>query len=74
MVFRLFDRASSSELWSARALLCTMSEEAITTSGIRKSRGCSSLFRTIIGISSAARLRSILRQTGITPEELADLL
>jgi len=39
MVFRLFDHAGSSEPWSAPALLCTTSEGAITTYGIRKSRG-----------------------------------
>jgi len=40
MFFLSFDHASSSELWSAPALLCTMSEEATTTFDIHKSRDC----------------------------------
>ena len=39
MVFLSFDDASSSGLWNAPDLLCTMYEGAITTYGIRKNRG-----------------------------------
>jgi hypothetical protein len=65
---RLFDHASSSEPWSALALLCTTPEGAITTCGIRKKPAL--LVRDL----KRGTLRSILRQAGITPEELADLL
>ena len=40
MVFLPFDHASSSGLWNAPDLSCTMYEGAITTCGIRKNRGC----------------------------------
>jgi hypothetical protein len=74
MVFLSFDRASSSGPCSAPALLCTISGGAITTFGIRKKPG---LLVTVPYHSrdlKRATLRSILRQAGITPEELPDLL
>ena len=54
MAFRLFDHANSSAPWSEPAFLCTISEGAIATFGIRKNQGCWLLFPIIIGISNAA--------------------
>ena len=74
MGFLSFDHASSSAPWSAPAFLCTISEGATTTFGIRKSRGLLVTIPFHNRDLKRGTLRSILRQAGITPEELSDLL
>ena len=74
MAFLSFDHASSSELWSAAALLCTMFEGAITTCGIPERPGLLVTVPYHNRDLKRSTLRSILRQAGITSEELSDLL